>query len=120
MIDAQTPFEALEAAVEAAGTQAELARICEVSPTAVWKWIQSSKRMPAEFVLRAEAATGVSRHALRPDIYPRETMQDRRAMRACEMATGQNDTVPCHDVQHSDRFHGVDFKRGLGTKVAGQ
>ncbi len=28
--------------------------------------------MPAEFVLKAEAATGVSRHDLRPDIYPVE------------------------------------------------
>ncbi|QOV95419.1 helix-turn-helix domain-containing protein [Novosphingobium sp. ES2-1] len=42
------------------------------SNTSVWKWVQSSKRMPAEFVLKAEAATGVSRHVLRPDIYPVE------------------------------------------------
>lgn len=26
--------------------------------------------MPAEFVLRVEAAIGISRHDLRPDIYP--------------------------------------------------
>lgn len=32
--------------------------------------MQSSKRVPAEHVLRIEAATGVSRHSLRPDIYP--------------------------------------------------
>ncbi|MBG6118790.1 DNA-binding transcriptional regulator YdaS (Cro superfamily) [Sphingobium sp. JAI105] len=41
-----------------------------MSPTAVWKWVQSSKRLPAEYVLGLEAATGVSRHHLRPDIYP--------------------------------------------------
>jgi DNA-binding transcriptional regulator YdaS (Cro superfamily) len=74
-----TPFEALTLAVDKAGSQAEIARIAEVSPTAVWKWVQSSKRVPAEFVLKIEAATGVSRHDLRPDIYPREQMVDQRA-----------------------------------------
>lgn len=72
-----TPFEALQQAVELAGSQAEIARIAGVSTTAVWKWVQSSKRVPAEFVLKIEAATGVSRHDLRPDIYPREIMTDR-------------------------------------------
>lgn len=32
--------------------------------------MQSGKRLPAEHVLAVEAATGVSRHLLRPDIYP--------------------------------------------------
>lgn len=72
----QTPFEALERAVTKAGSQTALAAICGVSQTAVWKWIQSSKRMPAEYVLRTEEATGISRHDLRPDIYPREHMVD--------------------------------------------
>jgi DNA-binding transcriptional regulator YdaS (Cro superfamily) len=47
-----------------------MARICGVSQAAVWKWLQSSKRLPAEHVLVVEAKTGVSRHHLRPDIYP--------------------------------------------------
>jgi len=68
----RTPFEALQAALAAAGSQSELARICSVSQPAVWKWLQSSKRLPAEYVLRVEAATGVSRHVLRPDIYPED------------------------------------------------
>lgn len=79
MITRCTPFEALQAAVEKAGSQAEVARIAGVSAPAVWKWVQSSKRVPAEFVLKIEAATGVSRHDLRPDIYPREQMVDQRA-----------------------------------------
>lgn len=68
-----TPYEALIKAVEVAGSLAALARDCEVSTTAVWKWVQSAKRVSAEYVLRVEAATGVSRHLLRPDIYPRDT-----------------------------------------------
>lgn len=70
MDDTPTPFEALTRAVEKLGSQAELARVTDVSTTAVWKWVQSSKRLPAEFVLAVEAATGVPRHHLRPDIYP--------------------------------------------------
>ena len=43
-----------------------------VSREAVRKW---KRRVPAERVLEIEAATDgeVSRHALRPDIYPRES-----------------------------------------------
>lgn len=65
-----TPFEALCLATDTLGSQGKLARVCGVSSTAVWKWLQSSKRLPAEHVLNVEAATGISRHHLRPDIYP--------------------------------------------------
>lgn len=65
-----TPFEALKLVVDRIGGQSSLARICGVTQPAVWKWLQSTKRLPAEYVLRVEAATGVSRHHLRPDIYP--------------------------------------------------
>lgn len=67
-----TPFEALKRAVDIAGGQRATSRICGTSQTAVWKWLQSPKGIPAEYVLRVEAATGVSRHALRPDIYPHD------------------------------------------------
>jgi len=70
MDDNPTPFEALMLAVRRAGTQAALARIAGVSTTAVWKWVRYTKRVPAEYVLKVEAATGVSKHHLRPDIYP--------------------------------------------------
>jgi DNA-binding transcriptional regulator YdaS (Cro superfamily) len=70
MDDAVAPYEALMLAVEMAGSQSELARICDVGQPTVWKWLQSSKRLPAEHVLAVEAATGISRHLLRPDIYP--------------------------------------------------
>lgn len=70
MSEQASPFEALKAAVHRAGSQSALARICGVSQTAVWKWLQSGKRLPAEFVLKVEAETTVSRHLLRPDIYP--------------------------------------------------
>lgn len=87
-----TSFEALEHAVALAGGQSAMARICGVSQPAVWKWLQSSKRVPAEYVLRIEARTGVSRHHLRPDIYPSPVAID-QALQALAPAEAQ---VRCH------------------------
>ncbi len=113
-----TPFEALDAAVAKAGGQTGMADICGVSQTAVWKWLQSSKRMPAEYVLTAEAATGVSRHDLRPDIYPRETMTDRHVGRRF-IGVDHCAGIGFPHVQHDSRIHaGDNFNRGDKMKAA--
>lgn len=65
-----TPYEALRSAVAAIGSQSRIARLCGVGQPAVWKWLQSTKRLPAEHVLLVEAESGVSRNLLRPDLYP--------------------------------------------------
>ncbi|MEO7469479.1 MAG: YdaS family helix-turn-helix protein [Sphingobium limneticum] len=70
MANGLTPFEALKEALSRACSQANLAAMCGVGQPAVSKWLQSGKRLPADYVLAVEAATGVSRHLLRPDIYP--------------------------------------------------
>lgn len=64
----------IEQAVRLAGGQTALAKALKgkhpnVKQQNVWKWLRA-KRVSAEFVLAIEAATGVSRHDLRPDIYP--------------------------------------------------
>lgn len=92
MQNSLSQFEALQAAVRVAGSQSELARICGLSQPAVWKWLQSSKRVPAEYVLRIEARTGVSRHHLRPDIYPSPVAID-QALQTLAPAEAQ---VRCH------------------------
>ncbi|MAO79608.1 MAG: cytoplasmic chaperone TorD [Nocardioides sp.] len=62
---------ALQLALDKAGSQVRLAEICGVSQPTVWGWLKTKKpRLPAEYVLKVEAALGVSRHELRPDIYP--------------------------------------------------
>lgn len=74
---------ALERAIEAAGGPAELARFItehqeKITAQAVCDW----KRCPPARVLIVERATGtngnglprVSRHELRPDLYPREEL----------------------------------------------
>lgn len=75
-----TPFEALIACRDAAGSDSALARDLSdgaetVSQPRVWRWINKVRRMPAEFVLKAERRYGVSRHDLRPDIYPLEAIE---------------------------------------------
>ena len=63
------PTAALLHAVAQAGGQAALARKLKVKPQAVHQWLTAGK-VPVLRVLAVEAATGVSRKALRPDIYP--------------------------------------------------
>lgn len=70
--------DALRSAITRAGSQSAFARLCEVSQPAVWKWLNVACQLPAEHVLTVEAATGVSRHELRPDIYPVERRSRRK------------------------------------------
>jgi DNA-binding transcriptional regulator YdaS (Cro superfamily) len=66
-----TPQQALALAVNRMGSQAAMGRLCGVTQQAVWKWLDEGMELPAEHVLKVEAATHVSRHDLRPDLYPR-------------------------------------------------
>ena len=49
-------------------TAAAIARLLGVHRSTVARW--RKRRVPAERVLDVEATTGVSRHVLRPDLYP--------------------------------------------------
>jgi DNA-binding transcriptional regulator YdaS (Cro superfamily) len=51
-------------------SQEGLASIFGVKKSTVCKW--ERRRVPAERVLDVERVTGISRHDLRPDLYPRE------------------------------------------------
>lgn len=63
--------EALKRACELAGGQKPLADRIGTTQSQVWYWLTKSKRgVAAEFVLPIERETGVSRNALRPDLYP--------------------------------------------------
>lgn len=73
MDDTTRQLDALMKAIDELGSQAALSRLLSVAQPSVWGWVHRMKRLPAERVLQVEAATGVSRHDLRPDIYPIET-----------------------------------------------
>jgi len=56
-------------------TQTELARRLGVTPGLVWQWLNGRRPIAATKVIPLEVATDgrVSRHDLRPDIYPVES-----------------------------------------------
>lgn len=63
----------LQRAVTLAGSQTALAKLIGVQQAHVWNWLNRSKgKVPGEYVIPIEKATGVSRHELRPDLYPIE------------------------------------------------
>lgn len=62
--------ESLRKAILIAGGQVALAKQLGTSQARVWNWLNRDSRIPAEYVLPIERATGVSRHELRPDLYP--------------------------------------------------
>ena len=49
-----------------------MARLLGLTQGAISKRLRKQQPLPAEHVVVVEAATGISRHELRPDIYPRE------------------------------------------------
>ena len=59
-------------AVRKVGSQSAFGRLCGKSQTSVYELLQDGRPLWAEAVLKVEAATGVSRHDLRPDLYPRD------------------------------------------------
>ncbi|MBD1555216.1 transcriptional regulator [Pseudomonas typographi] len=62
----------LERAILAAGSGKALAQLLGVTPMAVSYW--KVRGVPARQALPIEKATGVSRHELRPDLYPTESL----------------------------------------------
>lgn len=73
-----TRYEALIACLSKAGSQQKLANGLGCSQAAIWKMLQSARQISVQYVLTAERLYGVSRHDLRPDIYPRPAPHDRQ------------------------------------------
>lgn len=78
MIPADTPFDHFQRAVEQAGGPSAFARFVGCTPGNISQLLKRKSRLSAQFVLKAEEKTGVSRHDLRPDIYGREPAQPNR------------------------------------------
>ena len=64
---------ALEKAVKIAGGQSQLAKKCGVRQQTIFCWLKSGN-VPAKRVIQIETIVNriVTRHELRPDIYPYE------------------------------------------------
>jgi DNA-binding transcriptional regulator YdaS (Cro superfamily) len=70
------PREALEEAKRNVGGGTALAHILGIKQPSVSAW----KTVPAKRVLAVEAATGVRRERLRPDLYPPDEIMNQRPL----------------------------------------
>lgn len=71
--------EPLDRACKKVGGQNKMAGLLGVAQSTLWHWIFRAKRgVPAHYVLKIEAASGVSRHELRPDVFP-QAIQEQAA-----------------------------------------
>lgn len=71
-MDTDSPIRSLRLAVECIGSQSAMARLLGTTQASVWRWLNVTRQLPAEHVLTIERETRISRHDLRPDIYPRD------------------------------------------------
>lgn len=81
---------ALARAVRQAGSQSAFGRIVGKRQSTIFDWLSNSTPLPAELVLLVERETGVSKHDLRPDIYPLEPvtgMPNGRTVVACDRSS---------------------------------
>lgn len=65
----------LDIIIHKAGGITSLARQLGITHNAIYSW----KKIPPIRVLDIERITGISRHDLRPDLYPRPSKQDKAA-----------------------------------------
>lgn len=91
--DIDTP---LARACRALGGQSALSRLIGKHQTTVHDRLSEGKPLWAEDVLTVEAATGISRHELRPDIYPIEESPASSAHAAQAKVRGEGASAdPC-------------------------
>lgn len=64
-------MKALHRAIKTAGSMRELGLLIGVTGQNIAMW-KHRRSIPAQYILKIEKATGVSRHLLRPDLYPEE------------------------------------------------
>lgn len=72
-----TPQEALKQAIANVGSQTAIADHFGIEPAAITQWKRAG--VPANRVLAMEELSGVSRHALRPDVFGPPPAKRRRA-----------------------------------------
>ena len=101
----------LAKAVRVLGSQSAFGRLIGRSQPTVWGWLSEDKPLPAEHVLTVEAATGISRHALRPDIYPLAGPASPR--RHATGLAGPVAETPCHP---SARLQARESQGGAATR----
>lgn len=71
---ASNPKKALVLAIEKAGGQTALAKLIGAKQQNVWTWLHRDGKASAAYVAKISEKTGVPCHQLRPDIFPKPTV----------------------------------------------
>ena len=74
----------LALAVRKAGSQTNFGEIVGKRQSTVNSWLQRNAELPAELVLLVERELAISRHDLRPDLYPSEEVSPAKSSNASE------------------------------------
>ncbi|MDG2515636.1 YdaS family helix-turn-helix protein [Sphingobium yanoikuyae] len=86
-----TAVRAFHRAIEAVGGQSRAADLLDCTQSNLSQLIKKGSLLPSRHVLRLESASGVSKHLLRPDIYPLSLPSESNASgEECE------DTLPAY------------------------
>ena len=104
-------YEALRRVAASFETQQAMADALGVTQPTVWRWLNQSRQLPVQYVLAAEHLTGVSRHWLRPDIYPAEHAGSPKTWNALhqrdDIVTFVNSDVSLSDETRAIRYAGA-------------
>jgi DNA-binding transcriptional regulator YdaS (Cro superfamily) len=104
--------DALRRAINIAGGQIALGKEIGAGQTKVSFWLNGSKKgVAAGYVLPIEKATGVSRHDLRPDIYPRESSAVPKKRSGSSGSGGPSENGAPRGADHFSRFKHVRQER---------
>lgn len=111
----QRAIAAFADAIRIAGNQTAVAKICECTPGAISQLVIRGRPLSARFVLKVEAATGISRHDLRPDIYPidlspapaSEAAAAASDFRGPSIPDGRTSSFPDANLDHVEVSHTV-------------
>lgn len=104
--------DGLERAIAAAGGVSALSRTLGVSQPAISGW----KRIPPDRVLAIEAATGIPRTALRPDLYAEQELVAPEALDEVDAARADTYALLAHLLWHAPD---AAMLRRLATPTAG-
>ncbi len=92
--------KALQKAIDIAGGQSALGRMIGRDQKAIWAWINTTQKVPAEDVLKIEEAMQgkISRYDLRPDVYPRPKPLDKLKIKGGKALNGE---IPISGAKNS-------------------
>ena len=107
MVDDSPQVVALRRAIQIVGSQSAFARLIGVTQQSVSKGLAAGRVLAADHVRTVEAATGVPRWELRPDLYPPEEYSQSPGARPSEAPAASSPDEAAGVRRPSDPLEGL-------------